>query len=277
MSTLVAEPVYGWKTGRLRLQSGHLPGTWTVSVKPQVSPVVYGFGETRAVCAEVTATRHVEHDPGEVPHVDCTCGWYARSERRRDMIGCNDVALHVALSGRVVQHDDPSSSGTVFRAEFQRVVGVEFDRDCGSCGDPATFVTYGLFGLRPACAKCTEEWLGFAGSVAFRLNEFADVAGVPCRWANLDEYPEVELSPFAQAGAQLRKAMDAYSMSLQQTVAGLGAIADSLAKMRDGLSGLSVGAEGSRRDGETVLECKRRNDEARRTRLEDLARRGGVL
>jgi hypothetical protein len=143
----------------------------------------------------------------EPPGLDCACGFYAFTSRAeavellRETLACNGLRdkalLTVELDGTVLQYERG------YRGERQRVLGVQFERQCAGCrregvGRPATHLaadsafrlptiaryvspsvaaSRGLLPVRPVC----DEHLPM-GAVVLGLPEVAGLLGTEVTW-----------------------------------------------------------------------------------------------
>jgi hypothetical protein len=143
----------------------------------------------------------------EPPGMDCSCGFYAFTSRAeavdllRETLACNGLRdkalLTVELDGTVLEYERG------YRAERQRVLGVQFERTCSSCrregvGRPATHLaadydfrlpalaryvspaaaaSRGMLPVRPVC----EEHMR-AEALALRLPELTGLLGTDVGW-----------------------------------------------------------------------------------------------
>lgn len=85
--------------------------------------------------------------PHDAPGLECTCGFYAVTNREKVSDGYGMVDLEVELSGRVIVHE----SG--YRAQHQRVLRASLG-GCFVCGEPVTAISVNLetSAVQPLCA-----------------------------------------------------------------------------------------------------------------------------
>jgi hypothetical protein len=270
---LVAEPIMAWKTATLT-------GTmWSdeLAFKPLSAPGTYGTTEV-AECRPVPGVtpghrwmwsydgkRGVDDGPPEhdAPHPDCACGFYATKDRTAPAVDV--VALRVELTGTVIVHERG------YRAQRQQVVAIEIPKMC-RCGRKDVIGLLPMAPFRPLCPRCSDRipvrpavLSDVAGRLGLDVGWCEPVAGVD-RWNRGGFVPSASvIGSFGVSFAQMQQAMQ---QAMQQTIQAMQSSAQLTKAMLDELLD----------DDEPVhpLEAKRRRDEARRQRLEQLAgpRRG---
>lgn len=266
---LVAEPIMGWKAAALvdvpgvgpRFQPISASGTYgTVEVaecRPVhgVTPGYTMWDQLRALPVGLLAGPVPTHD---VPDPDCACGFYARKERADLALSGGrrgQVRLRVALTGTVIAHERG------YRAQRQQVVGVEIPKVCG-CGDRDHIVGLWVVGpstyYRPVCRSCAAH----AGIEPIALADMTALLGVDVAWCDpTPAWPEITFH-FGVSAAQFQQAMtkamqdlmSAAQLTTYQFNASFGPLFDDPAP-----------------EPEHPLDAKRRRDEERRQRLEQLA------
>lgn len=135
------EALRGWKTAQILVTpDGSRAELWGVTVGSSYT------AEDRARCVRRDC------DP---PALDCDCGFYAFKRRAeavdllRQTLGCNGLRdkalLAVDLDGTVLQYERG------YRAERQRVLGVQFERSCAGCRERGV-------GRRATCLAASPEF-----------------------------------------------------------------------------------------------------------------------
>lgn len=133
-----AEPIRAWKVARLVVSpSGR--GVRLASLNELVTHPVEGTAHCTAMRFSTFRDLHSHHY--DAPHLDCTCGFYAWKTREQaaQMVSEGGLALlDIELFGKVIQHEHG------YRAEKQRVLGVQIDPTCNHfmCVAPAVVIDF---------------------------------------------------------------------------------------------------------------------------------------
>lgn len=263
---LIAEPIMAWKRATMTIgRDGE------VRFRPVSASGTYGLvenAECRPILARILGDVHEPtHTP---PHRHCSCGFYATKDRRAPTLG--KVALRVELTGTVIVH------ARGYRAQRQRVVAIEVPSRCSTrtveCGEASGVVLDPDTGrLEPSCAECAQQ----ARAMLFGLSDIAGRAGVDVAWTDDDPAERTLHVNLTAYTAAFQNALNQMMVTVQQaaetferatlttfTVANDGAQPSSWIEDEKWDDAVDSGPV-------HPLEAKRRRDEERRQRLEQLA------
>lgn len=255
---LVAEPIIAYKTARLaRLPDGSVgfgpmsaDGIYRTSAVAQCRPVI-GVTPGRRWIWGVDDQAVDEHD---APHPDCACGFYATVDRRSPTAG--QVSLRVALTGTVIVHQRG------YRAQRQQVMAVEIPQMCG-CGATDVVGLSPCSPFRPVCRQCSD-----AHPVdPMSLSDLAGDLCVDVAWCEPATTPASITLTFQASTVQFQQAMTNAMQQLGQAAA----LTSQQFQTFFAVDPANLMIVDDDQEPEHPLDAKRRRDEERRQRLEQLA------